>query len=129
LKIDTFWHLFLLNETTCFFQNDVVPFTIYYIKKKDTPNGVILNGTMHLLLPLDAHRQGKKKIVPLHRLSPRNLKKPNTTQSLFIKKKRCSKWCHFGWHYASSSSSGCAQAKEEEDCSPTSPLSLSLLEI
>jgi len=41
-----------------------------FIKKKDAPNGVILDGTMHLLLPLDAHRQGKKKIVPLHRLSP-----------------------------------------------------------
>jgi hypothetical protein len=46
--------------------------SIHYLlkKKKDAPNGVVLNGTMHLLLPLDAHRQGKKKIVPLHRLSP-----------------------------------------------------------
>jgi hypothetical protein len=107
--------------------------SIHYLlkKKKDAPNGVILNGTMHLLLPLDAHRQGKKKIVPLHRLSPSLSQKPkkNPTQPThYLLKKRCSKWCHFGWHYASSSSSGCAQAREEEDCSPTSPLSLSLLE-
>jgi hypothetical protein len=61
-------------------------------------------------------------------LSPRNLKKPDTTHSLFIKKKMQQKLCHFGWHYASSSSFGCAQAREEEDCSPTSPLSISLLE-
>jgi hypothetical protein len=54
--------------------------SLFIKKKKDAPNGVVLNGTMHILLPLDAHRQGKNKIVPLHRLSPSLSQKPKKTR-------------------------------------------------
>jgi hypothetical protein len=50
------------------------------IKKKDAQNGAVLNDTMHLFLPVDAHKQGNKKIVPLHCLSPSLSQKPKNQQ-------------------------------------------------
>jgi hypothetical protein len=46
-----------------------------FIKKKDAQNDAVLNDIMHLFLPVDARKQGNKKIVPLHCLSlPLSLK-------------------------------------------------------
>jgi hypothetical protein len=48
-----FLHHFLLNETACFVQSGAVSSTIQK-KKGKAQNGAVLNGTMGLLLPLDA---------------------------------------------------------------------------
>jgi len=54
-----FWHLFSskLNDVFCLKRRR---FIHYFKKKKRSPNGVVLNGTVGLLLPLDARGRGKR---------------------------------------------------------------------
>jgi hypothetical protein len=61
-RLTHFGVFFLLNETTCFVQNNVVSCIVHIIKKREreTRNGAVLNSIM-LLLPLDGYKQGKKK--------------------------------------------------------------------
>jgi len=51
LEIDTFWRPFLLNETTCFVQNDIVSLTVHFLKKAKLCR---FNSVVHLIFPLDA---------------------------------------------------------------------------
>jgi len=55
---------FLLNETKCFGKNNVVSSTVKKKRKKreKAQNGVVLNDTMGLCLPLDARRKGRKSV-------------------------------------------------------------------
>jgi len=62
-------------------------FHVLFIKKKreKSQNGVVLNGTKDLLLPLDMQRQGKKKFIslatPLPLSLPHSHRKPRTTHT------------------------------------------------
>jgi len=49
-------------------------------KKNGTRHGVVLNGTVLLLLPLDAQRQGKKRFVPLYFPTPSLSQNPKNQQ-------------------------------------------------
>jgi hypothetical protein len=59
--------LFCLNETTRFVQNDAVSCTIlFFFKKKDAQNNVVLYGTVHLLLlPLKRIDKGRRRFYLL----------------------------------------------------------------
>jgi hypothetical protein len=66
LEIDTFWRPFLLNDTTCFVQNDIVSLTVHFKKKQ---NCVVLTALCILFFPWTRYRQGKKVFSPLQHLS------------------------------------------------------------
>ena len=62
---------------TCFVQNNTVSSTI----KNNGGNGAILNGTVHLLLPLDMHKWGRRRFSPLQHLFPSLSQKPKTDKT------------------------------------------------
>jgi hypothetical protein len=68
-----------------FGQNNVVSCTVHKKKREKSQNGVVLNGTKDLLLPLDMQRQGKKKFIslatPLPLSLPHSHRKPRTTHT------------------------------------------------
>jgi len=60
---------FLLNETARF--GKTAPFHPLFQKKKSKdPNGVVLNATVGLLLPLDTQGRGREDFLPLLFSSP-----------------------------------------------------------
>ena len=61
---------------TCFVQNNTVSSTI----KNNGGNGAILNGTVHLLLPLDMHKWGRRRFSPLQHLFPSLSQNPKLTR-------------------------------------------------
>jgi hypothetical protein len=79
LEINIFWRHFLLNENDVFWSKQR-RFLNCSLKKKreEARNGVVLNDTVLLLLPLDV-QQGKKKVFEFV-FFPHSLSLPNLTK-------------------------------------------------
>ena len=80
---------------TCFIQNDVVSYTV--LAKKKNPNGVVLNGIVGLLLPLDLRGRGRRRFflppvftnfLPLKSIKKTLTKDPQLSKAFHVLKKR-----------------------------------------
>ena len=74
---DAFWRQFPFKWKCMFWENGVVSYISKKEKEKRRINGVVLNGTISLLLPLDAKRTVEEEdFSPLLCLLPFSLKPP-----------------------------------------------------